>query len=209
MGMPDGSVMRSSVGPAAARTPNQIGPAAHFRRTYEGSGFREPSSVRSREKRRFGDPSLRPVSRYFTRWDSRSMLAARIPAVTRGRSENQRSGKGGQLDHSCASFGTVQAPVTGGRSRRLVQRLELFDQGPHVLAQLYLSEEDADRTVLVDEEVSPQSAGPANAATLRSLCLYRRAETPTRPVPEPGEEAVRGLARRRHLVTGHLPQVIG
>jgi hypothetical protein len=35
MGMPDGNVMRTSVGPAAARTSHQLGLAAHVRCTYE------------------------------------------------------------------------------------------------------------------------------------------------------------------------------
>src|SRR5215470_13623381 len=99
--------------------------------------------------------------------------------------------------------------VTVGGSRRIVQRLEPFDQRPHVLTQLYLGEQDADRAVRVGEEVGPQSAGPADAAALGSLCLYRHTKTPSHPVPEPREEAVRGLARRRHLVASHLPQVIG
>jgi hypothetical protein len=51
MGIPDGSVTRSSVGPAAARTPHQIGPAAHLRCTYQMSPLRGPSSFRSRQKR--------------------------------------------------------------------------------------------------------------------------------------------------------------
>src|SRR5215469_12294601 len=95
-----------------------------------------------------------------------------------------------------------------GRSRRLVQRLELRDQRPYVLTHLYLSEQDADRAVRVDEEVCAQSAGPADAAALGSLCLHGHAKTPSRAVPKSREEAVRGLARRRHLVAGHLLQVI-
>src|SRR5215469_12551192 len=96
--------------------------------------------------------------------------------------------------------------ASGGkrRSQRIVQRLELCEQRRHVLTHLYLSEEDADRAVRVDEEVGAQSAGPADAAALRSLCLHGHAETPSRAVPKPREEAVRGLARRRHLVAGHL-----
>src|SRR6266705_3103876 len=107
------------------------------------------------------------------------------------------------MDRSCANWQSA----SGGyrrRSRRLVQRLELRDQRPHVLAHLYLSEKNADRAVRVDEEVCTQSAGPADAAALRSLGLHRHAKTPSRAVPEPREEAVRGLARRLHLVAGHL-----
>src|SRR5271169_4605346 len=109
-----------------------------------------------------------------------------------------------QMDRSCARTGRVQAGVTAGRSRRLVQRLELRDQRPHVLTHLYLSEEDADRAVRVDEEVCTQSAGPADAAALGSLCLHGHAKTPSHAVPEPREEAVCGLSRRRHLVARHL-----
>jgi len=112
--------------------------------------------------------------------------------------------KEAQMDRSCARTGSVQAGVTVGRSRRLVQRLELRDQRRHVLTHLYLSEEDADRAVRVDEEVCTQSAGPADAAALRSLCLHGHAKTPSHAIPKPREEAVRGLARRRHLVPGHL-----
>jgi hypothetical protein len=107
------------------------------------------------------------------------------------------------MDRSCANWQRASG-VTASRSRRLVQRLELRDQRPHVLTHLYLSEEDADRAVRVDEEVCTQSAGPADAAALGSLCLHGHAKTPSHAVPEPREEAVRGLARRRHLVAGHL-----
>src|SRR5262249_34609433 len=93
--------------------------------------------------------------------------------------------------------------VTFGRLRRVVRRLELRDQRPHVLTQLYLSKEDADRAVRVDEEVRTLSAGPADAAALGSLCLHGHAKTPSHAVPKPREEAVRGFARRRHLVAGH------
>src|SRR5580698_973677 len=70
-----------------------------------------------------------------------------------------------------------RSEVIAGRSRRLVQRLELREQWPHVLTQLYLSEEDADRAVRVDEEISTLSAGPANAAAVGSFGLHGHAET--------------------------------
>jgi hypothetical protein len=54
--------------------------------------------------------------------------------------------------------------ATADRSRRFGQRLELVEQRPHVLTQLYLGEEDACRAAGVGEEVCPQSAGPADAA---------------------------------------------
>ena len=112
------------------------------------------------------------------------------------------------MDRSCARTGRVPAGVAVARSRRPVQRLELLDQRPHVLVHFYLSEEDADRAVRVDEEVCTQSAGPADTAALGSRCLHGHAKTLSHAVPEPRKEAVRGLARRRHLVAGHLLQVI-
>src|SRR5580700_6953469 len=106
----------------------------------------------------------------------------------------------------------ICAARTGGSSimgsSRLVKRLELLDQRPHGLTHLYLSEQDADRAVRVDEEVCTLSAGPADAAALGSLCLHGHAKTPSHAIPKPREEAVRGLARRRHLVADHLLQVI-
>src|SRR5215469_1111502 len=102
----------------------------------------------------------------------------------------------------------VTCSMSASRSRRLVQCLELLDQGTHVLAQFYLGEQDADGAVRLNEEVRTQPAGPADAAALGSLCLHGHAEAPSRAVPEPREEAVRGLARRRHLVAGHLLPVI-
>ena len=49
------------------------------------------------------------------------------------------------------------AETTAKTVRLVRERLELFDQRPHVLTHLYLSEEDADRAVRVDEEVCAQS----------------------------------------------------
>ncbi len=114
-------------------------------------------------------------------------------ADLRGRPKNQRSGKDAQMDRSCARTRSVQEGVTVGRSRRLVQRLELRDQRPNVLTHLYLSEEDAGRAVRVDEEVCTQSAGPADPAALGSLCLHGHAKNPSHAVAKPREEAVRGL----------------
>src|SRR5690242_9024621 len=109
-----------------------------------------------------------------------------------------------QMNRFGARTGRAQAGAAAGRSRRLVQRPELLEQRPHVLTQLHLSEEDADCAVGVDEEVCALSAGPADAAALGSVCLHGHAKTPPHAVPKPGEEAVRGLACRRHLVGGHL-----
>ena len=61
--------------------------------------------------------------------------------------------KDAQMDCFCARAGRVRAGVAAGRSCRLMLRLELLDQRPHVLAHLDLSEQDADRAVRVDEEV--------------------------------------------------------
>src|SRR5262249_24796320 len=94
------------------------------------------------------------------------------------------------------------------RSCWRVQRLELLDQRPNVLTHLYLNEKDADRAVGVGEEVGTQSAGPADAAPVRSLCLHGHAKTPSRADPKPGEEAVRGLAHRRDLVAAQLLEVL-
>src|SRR5262249_53392600 len=91
-----------------------------------------------------------------------------------------------------------------GRPRWIVQRLELRDQRRHFLTQLYLSEEDAHRAVPVHKEVGTLSASPAEAVVLGSLGLYGHSKAPPGAVPEPREEAVRGLARCRHLVAGHL-----
>src|ERR1700733_8824017 len=104
--------------------------------------------------------------------------------------------------------GGPQAGAATSRLRRVVQRLELLEQRPQFLAHLYLSEKDADGTVRVDEEVCAQSAGPADPAALGSRCLDGHAKTPPHAVPETREEAVRGLASRRHLVAGQFPQMI-
>jgi len=58
------------------------------------------------------------------------------------------------MNRSCARIGAVQAWTTTGRSRRLVRRLELRDRRPHVLAQLYLSEENAGRLGLHESLVT-------------------------------------------------------
>src|ERR1700722_14552785 len=108
--------------------------------------------------------------------------------------------KGG--GHACPAC-NCGLPI--GRWRRLMERLELGDQRPQVLAHLYLSEKYSDRGVGVDEEICTKSTGPADAAALRSLGPHSHAKTPSHTVPKLREkEAVRRLARRGHLIAGHL-----
>ena len=82
-----------------------------------------------------------------------------------------------------------QRRVTVGWSRRLVQRLELLDQRPHVLTHLYLGEEDADRAVRVDEEVCTQSARPAPMRPCWGPAVFTATPKP-HPVPsqKPGKK---------------------
>jgi hypothetical protein len=90
-----------------------------------------------------------------------------------------------------------------------VKRLELPEQRPRPFPQFHLGEQDADGPVPVDEEVGALSAGPAVPPPQWSLRPHSDAEPPAHAVPEAWEEAVGGFIRRRHLVTGHLLQMLG